>query len=1539
MADLYNSLLPTGNNILNKEEEEDKTKTLIDNLPKDVSGTPGPDEFVEPEIKDEPVVPPLSKEEESTRPLVNQTEQLLSVVPPEEEKINSGEEENARLLDDENIYTEKNKDILLNPALWDSIGKVDTDLLVSSWKANDEEQNLKEKTLLLDLLDVMNEKKNDKTGTNLGTDGSWANDLFPDTTPSADNNWSTSMFPDDGWISEYVSFGKNFYRGIGSSVNELFNLELDDSSTLIRRPDGSDASDDVGYTLGTEALNIGAGTLATMFFGAVTPATGGASIIPASIAATRVKASATLIYRSLRSLGFGKKAAAILSPVVVFEAGYGVTKQTTLNLKTPQLVDLFETDPEFWTEEEQTRFVTEGYKDPEYIRRLKIGATDTAFGVIVGTAINSIIYPIATRMMGNKLTTAAVEMTGGGDKLISKQQRLETWLQVEKGFTPDEAIKTVSMAQSKDPELTLESILKTVDPDANLSTVDKFIIGNTEMRKIIYARNLVFTQMDEITLPPNVALGWDESVVIPMNSTNASLIVDVWKTGNILDKKIQELSGQAFPEVLEFANKGALRAIQRAKDGKSMLMGKTEETLRYRAEDINFVDRRLQEILTGVDLDGNNVARAIDRNKSFEFFDDMSQSPYMLAATLQPKIRARMLNVLNADNLVNTFKPVIPTTDGTIKYSNAKSLGNIPKDAGLDDNGFSGFLEYYRALKFKNDFVKRDITSPIPMSEVDDLIKAGDDNLAYQKALPDFSNLMRYLLDYSQAAGEISEASVKRMVDSSTNVDGQFVYIPRHIVDDEVTKGSTGSSRSPYQVLKGTESKLKDPFTDVVEQISLVIHKGEEQILKAARYKMIEKATNESGSPIIRQVAEMAAVKLDLEKLSTVWKRNNKARSKDMTVEMIRSMALNSYKKSNPDHIVDTYFDQGVLKAYHLKDPLLQHMVSLRSATKESRDGLALFLENSLANITAVTRQFSSVITKEPGFAKKSIIRDAFAVEMMSPFGFLPKFRSVKGLFAMTLDRSIVQEMRAAGFDSTGQINELSRSTAKRNVLDASGETAEEINKRIRGNFLQRYGRNSYKFWTELMSQADLASRAGEYMVAMKQTGMSPQSAAFFANDSSVNFGKRGADSVWNQFVDVNAFFRASYLGQSKTAEVIKNNPLKASMYLGLLASINNQFNEVNSMYPDFGGITERERRLWLYYPRVKPSAWLKWGEQGFSGKPPARDPDAKWATIPAPHELQVFANGMSRAYNLLTNNAENDNMRKIISNSLEGLILPTGSAGGLVPSILSRSFDISMNKSGQYGTPILTASQEESLFKEEVINSSTGDFAIAASEASKKLGWLFGEKDKAQFTPITAEYFARGVGIGVLSLLKNMLDNSSRSDEKGERMTTSPGDFSLSPNPLTWTMEQFQSVDMKADVGAGRGYKSLVYDTQKLLSQYRSSRKQSSKNFISIFGRGKVRSHSEEERMFADVSPWVREVMQGVQGYDTLISIARNDNKLSADQKLIEVRRLTQEQLDGMIEFEKVLERLDPERDMKVWDNYSQSTKVKYNPVPEKVN
>ena len=164
MADLYNSLLPTGNNILNKEEEEDKTNNLINNLPKDVSGAPDPDEFVGPEIKDEPVVPPLSKEEESPRPLVNQTEQLLSVVPPEEEKINStdgsekdgnvsnltdeqmgniiiditglsiekfqaammegkvseadqqklndaleeatrGEEENARLLDDENIYT------------------------------------------------------------------------------------------------------------------------------------------------------------------------------------------------------------------------------------------------------------------------------------------------------------------------------------------------------------------------------------------------------------------------------------------------------------------------------------------------------------------------------------------------------------------------------------------------------------------------------------------------------------------------------------------------------------------------------------------------------------------------------------------------------------------------------------------------------------------------------------------------------------------------------------------------------------------------------------------------------------------------------------------------------------------------------------------------------------------------------------------------------------------------------------------------------------------------------------------------------------------------------------------------------------------------------------------------------------------------------------------------------------------------------------------------------------------------------------------
>ena len=1463
--------LPTGNLILNEDEEKDKTDNLINSLPKDVSGTPGPGEFIEPELKDKPIPPPRSSEfidaELKGKPADEFREPELKdkPVPPP--------------------FNEEAKEI--SPETIDAVNQ----LWLNSTPKNDVDNSSVE--------EEVNYIWKSKAQKRYDAIAAFVNEVNNTGGEVLLANPEKELDSEGSWLEETADFLYYGGQGLKSAFSQTFNLDLD-----IDKPNENDLSDTMGYVIGNETPAMAAGFIATAALGAT-----GVGAGPALITGAKVTRSAGLIHRTFVAAGRSKKFATVAAPLVAFELGYGITSQITRDLKDPLLTDLFAKNQEKWTPEEQERFLTRGFAEPEYVRRLKMAGTDATLGLGIGAIMQRVGSVIAKRYTTGRIEYVSSVMTGSSDNILSQQQRLEAYLVSEKGLTVGEAISRVTTARIGDPEITLEQILKSIDPKASLKEVDDFVKGNTQLRKEIYARNLTQTQL---------TFTGKAGKEIPMDAHNAAVVVDGWKQTGILDRKIQELSGRAFGEVLEEADKLASKRLANQGAGKSVIMGRTKEFFRVSLEDSSKIDAELQYLLTGVGGSAKAIERAYAKGAAKEYLDDLSQSSYILSTTSLQRITARLTGALKADTPLSKFTPSLPTIDGSVKISSAKSLGNIQKESGMDDKTFDGFLAYVRAKKIHNDLVKNKYASPIPKEELERIIAKGNANEQYKQALPEFSQLMKYLLEYSQAAGEKSGLDIKKMIRAATNAEGEFVYIPRHVAEESGPRGA-------YNYLSGTEKTLKDAYTDIIEQISLVIHKGDDNIIKAARYKMINKAANESSSSNIRALANRIATEVDIDKIVKGY--GAKISKEGKTFQQIRTQAIGMHRKamaqSKDSKVIDIFFDQGKVRAYEIIDPALERLVKLRSPIEGGVDDLAEGFVKFAEMLAKPTRVFTSAITKVPPFAIKSFIRDGIFAEFASPIGMLPRGRSIQGLFTLVFNRKVIKEMADSGFQAGSQITEVGKKMKSLDRLTAAGATAEEISKAERGNFLSKLAGGTVRNWTNFINNAEMASRVGEYMVA-KKAGMSPQLATFFANDTSVNFAKTGTSSSWRTFTDMQAFFRPTYLGMSKTAEVIANNPLKASVYIGAMGAMLNSMNSVNSLYPDWSNKTEEERRLWIYLPNVDSKAFVKWVASGMQGQPPERDKDAPWMTIPAVHELQVLSGSLSRAFNLVTGRAENDSTVKLLADTLQGLIPPM-STYGVVPSLLSPSVDIIRNKS-MFGTPILQPGQQNSPFKEDMINPTTGAAAIWLSNVSKKFDGMFGHPE-ALFTPIQAEYFTKNLLVGAAEYVKNGLDWWAREDGRGDLPSTPKGDKSRQVNFAKWVSEETAAIFYDSSL-AGRGYKGFVYEMQALSNRYRTARNKNTSTFLRTFGDSKIRDYDGVERMLKTSSPYIRKVLDAVREFDMKIHRANNSTGLSPDQKLIKNRAYKSAQDMAIERFIKNIDRMDPNKDLKAWGKLAPTTK-----------
>ena len=1322
----------------------------------------------------------------------------------------------------------------------------------------------------------------------------------------------------------YGLVGRGLIKATGSAIDTVedainYTFDSDINIADIEIDPASSTAEEIGTIVGTEIPAIVAGYLAAA--GLTASGVGApAAVVTAAVTTARVS---RLSQALLRVGGAVKRTAPAL---LAFEATYAGVSQFTHRPDEVLLQDFFIDNPGV-DKDSVNQYLEGNITNPDSLRRLKM-ATES---VVIGAGFSALFMAVGkglSRFRDPKyVKSLAKDLTGQGDSLLSQRQRVEEYLVSVAGYSPKAAIARVR--DHMDSGASLSSLVKQ-------SEVDKIIMNDPSALKRITARNVLETTGQR---SPDEAFEY----------------VTRLEAKGTLDETISKIAGAEPADYLAQAAakgdkltrgaeaKSASLLGKNVSEGESVLIGRKMERVKVGAYDAATLDGIMQDALTGIGGNATKIWRVFEETGSkTDFFTDPSQSPYVLKSLQMQRSQGHANNFILSGK---KFSPVVPGAAGKVSKTSALSLGNIQEKFRWKAQDRDKFLSYVRAEKQLLDWRK---TTPIPSklteAELDVIVKQGRANPTYVEALADYGALQKSILDYSVASGTISRKEASSMIAAALNEDGMYVYIPRNVAEGQLEglakKGkSFAKSSTGYKGLTGTTKELRDPYLDVVEDITSKIYKGQANITKAARYKMIERAKR-LGTPKVKELAERLTKEIDLkqkiavdssivsglrEHLKALTALNksividtDKARTllksslDDLEWDDLLKVAGENiqFKAAGSNKTYDIFFDQGKRRMVEITDPALARMVESEGAKAALESG---FLKSILQTTAGLTRTYSSFITKTPWFAVKSIVRDGYFAEMISPIGLLPKFRAVRGLFALAANPKLIKEMREAGWSGGTQILEIQKGWKNANALRAAGDTAENINKAERQSFLRGLASGSVTKWTNFVNNSEMASRVGEYIVA-KGAGASDDFAVFMGQETLVNFGKTGTSSAWRMFTDHQVFFRPTYLGMAKTGEAFINNPVKSALYLTAMATTLHASEAVSSLYPEYKTKTEQDKNLWTYFPNVDSAELLAYMQGGMVGPPPALDKETPWITVPAVHELQALSRGMEKIYSLLTKQGYSGTGMSIFKELGEGLT-PMLSTLLVTPTLLSPLLEIGINKSSYDGRDILRQDQRVPFNKEMVVSPSTGEFGKRLSEWSKAVdAFIFGDAGDAWFTPIAADYVLNQYFVGFASYGKNMLDEAGRESIKGEVPKSFFGDNSKSADLFTYIGQNMGNIFFDSPA-AGRALESFAYDMNNLVSGLNFKDKAVRKEFLVTLGNATVKDYSGGEVKLKETSRLTRKVIQVLQQITTNKSVIRNRADIDKDEKRTQL--LLQEEMEThfLLQYQQGVQQFDPDK------------------------
>ncbi len=474
----------------------------------------------------------------------------------------------------------------------------------------------------------------------------------------------------------------------------------------------------------------------------------------------------------------------------------------------------------------------------------------------------------------------------------------------------------------------------------------------------------------------------------------------------------------------------------------------------------------------------------VDKFDPIKRATEVLADPKKLATDTNPYRLARMANDFPAK--VKHFIERSPLEFKTLAET-GKSFKKIVDPFKKDFEGFKSYLIAKRALEVEK--TGRKSGFDVEASKV--LLKEG--KAKYDVAARELVEFQNSVLKYAKDSGVIGAKDFSNMVEAGK------AYLPftRILEEGGLAKGKA----SPVKALKGSESKIQDPFTSILENTELLIKLSETNRAKRAFVDLAQKNKEVS---LIEQV-----------------KSKDSQLSKDILSD---SLNVKNARIAEFDVMID-----GKKQTYRTE-------ANLAEAVKRiDGDPVTSNLVMKLAKNVSTVKKIG--ITLTPDFIVRNVFRDQLTAGTFSKGKVIPFVdiaSSVGNIFRQ--DKVYFNWLKSGG--ANGSFIELNKNYLERNVF--------KLNKDA-GNFIDRTWnvvRKPVDYLVAAGQIAENATRLAEFKNVSKgkASGSKIFEGGFASREATIDFQRIGAKmSAYNA---ITAFQNVSIQGLDRTVRAIKDNPM-----------------------------------------------------------------------------------------------------------------------------------------------------------------------------------------------------------------------------------------------------------------------------------------------------------------------------------------------------------------------------------------------------------
>lgn len=722
--------------------------------------------------------------------------------------------------------------------------------------------------------------------------------------------------------------------------------------------------------------------------------------------------------------------------------------------------------------------------------------------------------------------------------------------------------------------------------------VGKVALGAAADAAISTGTNLTLQQVDknigrreEISLP--------EAALAGAVGAGASLAGNVIASGVVAG--VRRASAKARPPatIPEFAGaaQGTVRTPisgQFDRNGNPIEIGIVDSALNEMVDFRHNLSRLRQNLLERTPTIRNLKGQAKDSTANTGVGDSpLLDDPFWASHVVQTS-PSRVLTLLNRGGFKAEISPITGAGKGGITYEltpEIKPLTQIVREAGGDFKEVGTYLaakriEYDRALKGVDPktgesvlqrrtpyedpyfYIKQDPSLTLNQAKdmakkaIATLLRDGESRPKVLNAAQDYSKLMQNVLDYQKTHGLLTDEGYKLMSErNAANAYVPFYQREEDALTGHIKETGTGTyGRGPVGKKSG-QGTLNEymPFGEAtIKNITSAVIASDINLQKRALIKFTEEVAqkfpelSEEGTPLISKLTAedwLKQVNIPTKELRSQFRKlgmelelPDGATWADIP-DTVRAWAFanNMMDIANKDgSYVMTHYVDGKPEHYRINNLVIAKFMA--DTTKAGID-LPKFLQKTLGAAQFVSRAKSHLITKNPLYLMKAVIRDAISASINSEFGHVPFYGFLNGMVQSYTNANEYHKFLLHGG--------LFGSYSREGLMGAAATPTDALYRTAKGYLHNNFLARGWRGYGEMTERIEQATRFAEYLAA-RRAGYTEDVAGIVAQDITVNFKNRGANPMVNILTSTIPFMRANVNGMHKMLGRLIRNPAKA---------------------------------------------------------------------------------------------------------------------------------------------------------------------------------------------------------------------------------------------------------------------------------------------------------------------------------------------------------------------------------------------------------